>query len=292
MKWKLSSFYTGLLFFFSFFYFNLSPPTYLSPCPGTCKGVPLQGEGEFSAVTQVSMPCCISQTRLPTRSFNESILFSLPYIMLQMVSASEKAGGRREGVFLRNTLKTLSLSFQSLHWAMKASGEPGGKKKINTTFTRNRKGGCLGFFFRLGLEIQTNWLKLCTGVNWCGISGSFVLSYEQESKCMYARLWGAVCAYWCAHAIGNTSLTAKVFLASLLPDLVRADITVGAGTGTAGSLRLPDKLQSDCTFLASTSTAPLSDGGIWDTATGHLQPSSSPLQAGLSLVSLFPFNRI
>lgn len=115
MKWKLSSFYTGLLFFFSFFYFNLSPPTYLSSCPGTCKGVPLQGEGEFSAVTQVSMPCCISQTRLQTRSFNESILFSLPYIMLQMVSASEKAGGRREGVFLRNTLKTLSLSFQSLH---------------------------------------------------------------------------------------------------------------------------------------------------------------------------------
>lgn len=71
-----------------------------------------------------------------------------------------------------------------------------------------------------------------------------------------------MCTYWCAHAIGNTSLTAKVFLASLLPDLVRADVTVGAGTGTAGSLCLPDKLQSDCTFLASTSIAPLSDGGI------------------------------
>lgn len=71
-----------------------------------------------------------------------------------------------------------------------------------------------------------------------------------------------MCAYWCAHAIGNTSLITKVFLASVLPDLVRRVPTVGAGTGTAGSLGLPDKLQNDCTFLASTSTAPLSDGGI------------------------------
>lgn len=102
-----------------------------------------------------------------------------------------------------------------------------------------------------------------------------------------------VCAVlcWCTHIIGNISFITKALLASFLHDLVRRDTAVGAA-GTAGSLWLPHKLQSDRIFLASTSTAPLSGGGLWDMATGHLHPTSSSLQARLWLVSLFPLNRI
>lgn len=83
-------------------------------------------------------------------------------------------------------------------------------------------------------------------------------------------------ASWCAHAIGNLSFITKMDLVSVQPDLLMGDTTVGASTETKGSLCLPDMLQSDCTFLASTSRAPLSDGER-DMAVEHLEPTFSPL---------------
>lgn len=240
---------------------------------------------------QVSMWRCISQTRLSLRFFNEAVyfvLFSLHHVADGL--CQQKSWGRRERVFLKDTLKTLSLSFQSLPWAMKASGDSEKKIKINRYLHKKQKGCFVWVFvfvwFWLGLGIQTNWITLCTAVNWRGISRSLIFSHEQGSKRTCACLWGVVCAYCCAYAIGNTSLITKVFLALVLPDLVRRHTVVGAGTKTAGSLCLPNKLQSDCTFLALTTTALPSERGIWDMAIGHLQPTSSPLQAGLSLFRL------
>lgn len=110
--------YTGV--HFPLFLISTSAPLYIFLHVQALVGV-CQGRGGFSAVVQVSMPYCISQTGLSTRCFNESLYVVL--LFLHHVAGGPghwKSWAMRVGFFMRNPLKTLSLPFQSLHSAMNA----------------------------------------------------------------------------------------------------------------------------------------------------------------------------
>lgn len=158
----------------------------------------------------------------------QGVLMSLAYFVLFSLHhvadglCQQKSWGRKERVFLKNTSKKLSLSFQSLHWAKKASGESEKKvKKINQYYLHKKQKGCFGFCLFVGGSLRVlvlfwffltragNSDKLAHTMHWCK------LAWHQQV--FHLQPWARLKVYACMSVRGGVCMLLYIHYWQHLP---------------------------------------------------------------------------